>query len=376
MDRDPVGLLLLLSLEILAAATISGTLVLFLRAWARRRGRLSVPGPVSTHTGSIPKLGGISILFTLGWMLAPGIALLIQRPDLQALPIPASARKGLHWVLSEVAPTFSTYSRLIGLLLGSTVIFCFGLIDDLRALSPRWKILGQALAAIILLASGIRTEFFVSDPLNIVVTFVWILGVTNAFNLLDNTDGLAAGVSLIGGTLLLIVAFVSGQFLMAGFLGIMVGATLGFLIFNFPRASVFLGDAGSQLLGFLFAGLSVLESYVTPESPGLFPVALPLLVLAVPLFDTAAVVTHRLVNRRPIFQGDTHHLSHRLIRMGLSRSQAVIFQWLLTLSCGVTACLLPWLPPWGVGLVLGQAVVTVAMVWLLIGAKDRKKSRE
>jgi UDP-GlcNAc:undecaprenyl-phosphate/decaprenyl-phosphate GlcNAc-1-phosphate transferase len=183
------------------------------------------------------------------------------------------------------------------------------------------------------------TAFVGSGLLGGIVTVIWIVAITNAFNMLDNMDGLSAGVAAIAGIILGIVAIQSGQFFIAAILAPLVGALLGFLVFNYPPASIYMGDAGSLFIGFILSVISVLVTF--NEGSGSFrPVVLPLLVFCVPIYDVFSVILLRLREGRRPWHGDRRHFSHRLVALGLSDRIAVLAIHLLTLGIGLSAILL------------------------------------
>jgi UDP-GlcNAc:undecaprenyl-phosphate GlcNAc-1-phosphate transferase len=164
--------------------------------------------------------------------------------------------------------------------------------------------------------------------------------VTNAFNFMDNMNGLCAGLGAIASLLIGLTAARHGQYLVAAIAFLVVGATMGFLPFNYPQASAFLGDAGSHLIGFLLSVLAVLPHFYSEKYPHALAVLSPLVILAVPLADLAWVVLLRWQSGRPAYLGDTNHLSHRLVRLGLSQRQAVIFIWAVAAAVGSLTSLL------------------------------------
>lgn len=229
---------------------------------------------------------------------------------------------------------------LMALLVGSTIIFLLGFYDDKKKVPLKIKWFLQFLAAFIALWGGIRVTFTGIALLDSIVTVLWIVGITNAFNLLDNMNGLSAGVATVSASIFLIVVIDQGQFFMALILSLFIGSLLGFLPYNFPKARLFLGDQGSLFIGFLLACLTILASFTTAASPTHFGVLMPLFVLAIPLFDTASVIIIRLKEKRSIFKGDTSHLSHRLVAMGLSQTMSVILIYFLTFIFGLASILL------------------------------------
>jgi UDP-GlcNAc:undecaprenyl-phosphate/decaprenyl-phosphate GlcNAc-1-phosphate transferase len=179
--------------------------------------------------------------------------------------------------------------------------------------------------------------FVPSVVFSFAVTVLWILTVINAFNFMDNMNGLCGGLGAIGAFCFGMIAAAGGQYLVALIAFLTCGALLGFLPFNFPRARVFLGDAGSHLVGYLLAVLAILPHFYTEQNPRAFAVLTPLLVLAVPLLDMAWVVLLRWRIGKPFYIGDTNHLSHRLVQLGLSRTTAVALIWLLAALLGALA---------------------------------------
>jgi UDP-GlcNAc:undecaprenyl-phosphate GlcNAc-1-phosphate transferase len=267
--------------------------------------------------------------------------------------------------------------ELIGLLAGAALAFLVGLLDDI--LGARFhvgaKAAGQVLAAAILVTAGIRTSFLPWEWLNVVVTVLWVVGITNAFNLLDNMDGLSAGVALVASGVLFANAWAHGEFFIGLILAAFMGSLLGFLFFNWAPASVFLGDCGSLFIGFVMASITLLERYVTKASSTYFPVLLPAFVLAVPLIDTLTVIVIRVRQKRPIWHGDNSHLSHRLVSLGLPTPTAVLVIYLITFALGLGAVALADASPVETILVLLQAASFVLLVLILMFFDRRGMSR-
>jgi UDP-GlcNAc:undecaprenyl-phosphate GlcNAc-1-phosphate transferase len=201
---------------------------------------------------------------------------------------------------------------------------------------------------------------------------------TLAFNVLDLLFGLSGGVALVASCVFLVNAWALGEFFISLLLLAFIGSLLGFLFYNSHPASVFLGDCGSLFIGYVMASLTLLEHYVSRASSSLFPVLMPVLVLAVPIMDTATVVLIRLREGRPIYVGDRRHLSHRLVALGFSTRTAVFFIYLLTLSLGLGALNLSDATPGQSAVILAQSVGLVALVLILIfvdrGAAARSES--
>lgn len=233
----------------------------------------------------------------------------------------------------------------LGIVIGATVIVIGGVIDDMNELRPRYKLAFQIVAACILVAFGLKInvitnpfgvggEYINLTIIGIPLTIIWIIGVTNAFNLIDGLDGLSAGVGLISSLTLLIVSFINGRVDAVFFTTILAGAILGFLPYNFNPASIFMGDTGAQLIGFLLAATSINGAI---KSAAALVIAVPLLALGLPIYDTLFAIVRRKVNGKPISQGDKGHLHHRLLGLGLSQRQAVLIIYLINAILGGAA---------------------------------------
>ncbi|HEX9886178.1 MAG TPA: hypothetical protein VGA70_06805 [Longimicrobiales bacterium] len=263
------------------------------------------------HTRPTPATGGVAIfgafILVIGGWLAMG-------PDaLQALgePVPRA--------LLPLSP-------LLGLLLASTVAFFVGLVDDVADLSPAAKLAGQILAASILLLSGTGVWLTGSQVVDTAISIVWFVGITNALNLLDNMDGLAAGVAVVAALYLSLIFALDAQVTLMVPTLAFAGAVIGFLLHNYPPARVFMGDAGSHFLGLFLAGLALSPGSGLSRSL-LAVVAVPAFVLAIPILDTTLVTVGRVLEGRPITQGGKDHTSHHLVAMGLPEERAVWILW-------------------------------------------------
>ena len=287
----------------LAAFAVSGSFVAATAWLGRRQGWVANPRPGRWHRGTPSLFGGVPI-----WLTCLGLCSLI---------LPFSDRS--VW----------------NVLAASCLMFVLGLADDIFHLRPQAKLAGQLVAATLVVGSGVVYPLVQSPLVNAVVSVVWIVGITNAFNLLDNMDGLTAGVALIS-AVYLATFYVSNGSRDYAFLAVVVaGAAAGFLLFNFNPARIFMGDCGSLFLGFLLGSASLLE--VTHVS-GVPPLVLaPLVVLAIPVFDTLFVSVTRRLRGQPISQGGTDHSSHRLVHLGLNERSAVLLLNLLSLTSGAVA---------------------------------------
>jgi len=231
-------------------------------------------------------------------------------------------------------------SELLGILGGCAILFVAGFVDDVYTLKPIAKLAAQFAAAAVVLASGLTVEIVGNNVVATALGLVWLVGITNAFNLLDNMDGLAASLATVSCAVFAVAALDadSGELALVVALAL-GGACLGFLPFNLRpgrSARVFMGDSGSQVIGFGLASLALASSWTTAGAT-LTSLVLPLLVLAVPILDTTLVTLRRTIERRPVTQGGTDHSSHRLVYYGLSEQQAVAALTLLAALLGATA---------------------------------------
>jgi UDP-GlcNAc:undecaprenyl-phosphate/decaprenyl-phosphate GlcNAc-1-phosphate transferase len=299
------------------------------RAWCVRAGLVDDPGHRKIHTQPTPLAGGLAVMSGLLLPLMAGfLALHWDRfnADIATALLHGAARRG---------------SQLGVLLAGGLGMMTLGLLDDRIELRPAVKFAGQWLIASAVAWSGIRVTLFVpSVVFSYLITVLWILTVTNALNFMDNMNGLCAGLGALGSAFFGLAAAVQGQYLVGTVAWLACGSLLGFLPFNYPRATVFLGDAGSHLVGYWLAVLAILPHFYSAQHQHRWAVISPLLILAVPLGDLAVVVWLRWRLGKPFYVGDNNHLSHRLVRRGCSPTTAVALIWLLATVTGGLAFLL------------------------------------
>jgi len=275
------------------------------RRTALRLGVTDKPSSRKIHINPIPLLGGVAIY---------------------AAFIAALLLFGNRFRLNE----------LIGILVGASLVSFLGLWDDRRSLPPLLKLLGQFLAASILVVSGVYIGTFPWEALNIAVTLLWVVVITNALNLLDNMDGLSGGVGAAAAIYFLLLAAMNDQYLVGALSAALVGACFGFLIYNFNPASIFMGDAGSLFLGFILAAVAIKLRF--PEGIQIVTWMVPVLILGLPLFDTALVIVSRLRRHlNPLTTPGRDHLSHRLVALGYTRREAVLICYLICAGLGVIA---------------------------------------
>lgn len=351
-----------LSKLLLAAGAASFLLALCLTPLAmqlaRRFGFVDHPGGHKSHQKATPYGGGCAIFFA-GWL--PTIILLIL---IVALPAEWITRAFGEEIVPYVGGARARAGPTLIILAGGVVLHVLGLIDDFRTLGALPKLAIIAIVGLLVSAvGGVRIAEFLGPIASILLTTAWIIVVTNAFNFLDNMDGLSVGVACIATAFLMVCGVMAGQVLVPGLACVFLGAMLGFLVFNFPPARIFMGDAGSLLVGYMLAVVSILTSYWesgTDRPP--FALAMPLVVLAVPLYDFASVVIIRVLEGRNPMRGDQRHFSHRLVDRGLSRRSAVLTIYLATAATGLGATLLP-----NAGLREAVTILaTVLMVLLII----------
>jgi len=251
--------------------------------------------------------------------------------------------------------------RVWGLLLGSTVIFILGLVDDRKYVSPLIKIIVQLTAAGVVVAFGAFSEFF--HPLiGIPLSVFWIIAITNAFNLIDNMDGLSSGIAAITSLCIMALSLIMGWRETAVLAAIMIGAALGFLRYNFNPAKVFMGDCGALLIGFYLAVVTLIGT-MTHMSNVIVVLVVPILVMAIPILDTTFVTIMRMLSGRPFYQGGRDHTSHRMVIQGMSERTTVLYIYLFSMVFGIFAVLFA-LP--GVNVILVATLLIVMIIFLFL----------
>jgi len=328
------------------------------------------PGQVKEPARRVPNTGGVGLF--LGVALPLGLGLLAAQLAPNAWSDSPLAGIGEH--LEGVQDKTGLAAALLATLLG---LHLLGLYDDRRPMGP-WVKLGLMALPAVLFPTLTETRLLTALDahaggawLSVTVTALWIIAVTNAMNLIDNTDAACAGVAAVAGSCFLAAAVVSEQWFVAATLALLVGSCVGFLVWNRPPARIFMGDGGSLVVGFLLAFLTVRTTYAgagptgEPLAGGWYAVFMPLLVLAVPLYDMVTVTLIRLRQGRSPFVGDLQHLAHRLVKRGLSRRAAVLVMCGLTGVTGVGGIVLGGLEPWQavlVGVQTGLILVVVALL--------------
>jgi len=304
--------------------------------FAIKVGALDAPDDRKVHTRPIPRMGGLAIY--VAFVLAVLASMHINR-------------------------------EIMGLLVGGTVILIVGIIDDLKPLPAKVKLLGQIVAAAVLVMFDIRIEWLTNpfgemlyvDYLAIPVTIIWVVSLTNTVNLIDGLDGLAAGVSTIAAITILLVALQQNFVAVAILTAALAGSALGFLQHNFNPAKIFMGDTGSMFLGYMLAAISILGAV---KSAATIALIVPIVALGLPILDTAFAIIRRYMSGRPIFKPDKGHLHHRLLEMGLTQKQAVLLMYVISGCLGLSAIALT-----EVNQSLGMFIIVVLLSVAYIGAR-------
>jgi UDP-GlcNAc:undecaprenyl-phosphate GlcNAc-1-phosphate transferase len=285
----------------LVALAITALSTPFIRRFAVWSGFIDTPTGRKIHREPTPLLGGLAIV---------GGALLA------------------FLILWAALPSSIRAPEVIGVLLASSVVALTGLIDDRRRLPAYVKLTGQILGFLIAVYFGIQISLPVPEWLNYLLTFIWLIGISNAMNFMDNMDGLSAGVSGVAAAFILLLATLNDQYLVAALAAAILGATLGFLRYNFKPARIFMGDAGSLFLGFLLAVLCIQLRF--PENVNFVTWMVPVFIMGLPIFDTTLVIISRMrrgVN--PLTTAGKDHVSHRIVKRGYSEVEAVLILYLV-----------------------------------------------
>ena len=256
------------------------------------------------------------------------------------IPLAGGLGIGLAFVFSSFLAVFMfslPLAKVLMVMVASVLVLLFGVVDDLKESSVAQKFLVQSLCAGLLILSGIRTGIiYFGFWGNAIITFFWILGVTNAFNLLDIMDGLAAGTALIVGGAFLLIGFLSADLNVQLFSLILCASSCGFLIFNLPPARAYLGNSGSHFLGMLIACIALITHYASGAN--VFALLTPVIILGLPIMDTILLIIFRIIKRRPPFQKSNDHIALKIGSLGFSKGQTIVGMYLLSFlfaGCGV-----------------------------------------
>lgn len=332
---------------------------------AKKIGAVDIPkDDRRMHNKPIPKFGGPAII--IGFLLAT-IYLVIT--------------SSIEGSINIFGPE-NYFIKLLGFLLGIMVLSFVCFFDDIKGINPFVKLIGQIIAASIVVSFGIRIDnlnlpflegnIVLSKAFSIILTMGWIVGITNAINLIDGLDGLSTGISIISSvSLLIIFALNSSPFIAIIIITALVGALAGFLPFNFNPAKTFIGDIGSNFIGFTLSIVSILGIAKTATA---FVIVLPIIVLGLPIFDTLSAIARRLVHGKSlkaVFQADKGHLHHKLIKKGFSQKEAVLILYGISVACGMFAVILFESDIWKA---ISFALMVIAVV--CIGYREFLKLKE
>jgi len=313
--------------------------------------------------------GGVAIFWTLALFVLVGAAVV------KFLVAPGHLAFIDESITQHTAGFMTKINDLLVVVAAVFILHLMGLWDDKRHLGPFVKLAIQFVAAFVAAwFADIRVEMFIENKLiTTVLSVFWIVLMINAFNFLDNMDGASAGIALIATCILMAAAIRSGQIFVGTIGMVFAGALLGFLIFNFPPAKIFMGDCGSMVVGFFVALLTLRTTYYNPEvGTKLYSVFMPAIVMAVPLYDFVSVTFLRIKQGKSPFVGDTQHFSHRLKRRGLSDRQVALTLYLATLCTGLGAVLLQQADLIGAILIAVQTVMVLIFIAVLETADNRE----
>jgi UDP-GlcNAc:undecaprenyl-phosphate GlcNAc-1-phosphate transferase len=329
------------------------------RVLAQRIGFLSRPVENRFGKRTVPLGGGIAIFGAMTIIIIAAVL------SVKFLLVPGR----LGWIVKaaniEPSDFLGKIGQLVVIMLCAFVLFALGLWDDKKHLGPYPKLFVQFAVAIVAARfADVRVEFFIHNRIiTSLLSAFWIVLIINAFNFLDNMDGLAGGIAVIAGSILFFAAAVSGQVFVGGLAVVFVGTTLGFLVFNFPPAKIYMGDAGSLVIGFFAAMLTLRTTYYhEAQSGSWYPVLLPAVAMAVPLYDFISVTVLRIRQGRSPFVGDTQHFSHRMKKHGLTDTQTVLTLYVATLCTGLGATFLYQVNVTGAILIFAQTFLILAVI--------------
>ncbi len=350
-----------LSVGFFISAIFACAVTPLIRKWAPALGLIDLPGHRKVHVLPTPRGGGIAIFV--------GIFIPILALSIFGLLGEHTRFQGLQDIAAELGNDSRRLIQMSSIAIGAIVLFLTGLADDRWNLSWKFRLVLQLSVAVGVVMAGVRATVFVDQPwFGFAATVLWILVLTNAMNFLDNMDALSAGIGLIASLIfagIMVVMVRTPTMSVALPLVLLSGALMGFLFWNRPPASIFMGDCGSNLIGFLLATLTVTGTFY--ESTGSRHVMLaPLCVMAVPLYDFCTVILIRLSQRRSPFHGDKSHFSHRLVELGMRPAHAVLTIHLTTAMTGLGGLLLYKVPDWaGATLVVALIFCVLAIIAIL-----------
>jgi UDP-GlcNAc:undecaprenyl-phosphate GlcNAc-1-phosphate transferase len=357
-----------------SAFVIAAALVPLLRKVAPRLGLMAQPGGRRQHRAPMPLGGGIAILLACAVpVLGAGILSHAWQRDPSIFPVPQALQDYVRGAAGQLP-------LLLKVMAGGLAVAVLGLVDDFTRLRAPAKLAAQfVIAGAVALVPEVRITLFIHLAwVQVAVTAVWIVLLVNSFNLLDNMDGQSGLVGFLTGGVLLVLALQTAQYFIAGLLLALLGGMLGFLLYNLPPASIFMGDMGSMFIGYMLAVSTTLASFVTEREVvnPFFPVLVPLVIFAMPLYDVLSVVAIRLHTGRPLMEGDRSHVSHRLMRLGMSERTVLLTVGLMVLATSPGATIPYGSPTWRAFIPAIQAAAVILVVVLLELASAHRRKDE
>ena len=371
------GIPVLLAIAFCLAFVFSAVVTPLLARFFGRTGFVDEPRRERFSQRKVPKGGGVAIFWAVVLPIVVGLLLVwyCQVHSISSPWLPQGLDVYLPGILSRAGGA-------VAILVGAAVLHVLGLLDDVRGINPLVKLIVQFVVAIgLVVFFDIRLFTFLHWSIGAMLTVIWIVLLTNVFNFLDNMDGLSAGIAAIVLIMFIWVGRVSQQVFVPTMATVLLGALTGFLLYNFNPARIFMGDSGSLPLGYLVAVISVLTTYYNPQvhQGQWYSALIPLVVLAIPLYDFASVVFLRLRAHRPPWVGDKRHFSHRLIQRGMSQRTAVLTIYLATAATALSARLLTQVKALGAILIFVQVLAVTGIIALLESSKannDNPQTRE
>ena len=333
---------------ILLALIISLLLVPLNKYLSTKFNIISYPRERDAHTKPIPRMGGLSIVLSFLIVSVYGYITILYSHNAES-------------------------TKFLGILVGAIILYIVGILDDIYQIKATHKLFGQIIAVICAMAGGVEITFLVLDNpgilasivyiLKVMATFIWIIGMINAMNLVDGLDGLASGIAIIASICFMVIAICQGNIVAVILVSALAGAVLGFLPYNFRPASIFMGDTGSMILGYT---LAIVASELAFEFLDPVCIIAPVLILGVPIFDTASAILRRLINHKPIFEADKEHTHHKLMANGFSHKTSVIILYVFSACFGILGVLLK------VQMQLKYVVVAIVVLIILLKIISKK----
>src|SRR3972149_1552773 len=315
---------------VILAFAISFFMIPLLIRLAKKFDIIDYPNHRKIHITPTPLLGGIAIWGAFTIVLATHASLVVFLKDF--ITSSASFSSRLQFYANNA--TYIT-NQIFAVVAGGLIIAIVGIVDDIRGLSIWIRLLTETAVAFLMVWVGFKLDIFLLEIINWIITIFWIIGITNAFNLLDGADGLASGVGIISSLILAGIMFFGNQPLIALLLLTLAAAIGGFFRYNLPPARIFMGSAGSMFIGYILSITTILATFTIDNACTKYVIAIPVVILSMPLYDTFSVIFLRSVKKESLPRGDLNHLVHRLMRAGFSQRKAVLLIYLMSFIIGI-----------------------------------------